>query len=845
MAKVVPHNGLSEGAQPGDGTAGSRRREDLLLALNVVAETLLTNMLEPDEPLKTSMGILGKCVDADRISVWKIREEHGRTSYVQELEWIAGVGRGKPRYARVDNIHSSVPEWEEIFAAGRSVNGPVQNCSPAGRDFLKSLGLLSALVVPISLQQDFKGFVSFGDSRKERVFSKEEKDTLHSGALLMMAALQHNAIDGKLYSSVAKLEAVLANYAGVIWSVNQDRVITTFNGLHLKTLGISPDFLVGKSLARADEKRHGNLLVHVERTFSEGRSQDWVSEIDGGMYHSRTMPIFDENGQMDGIVGSSDDITETMRLQKELEDALEQSQAASRAKSEFLANMSHEIRTPLNAIIGMTSIAQHSDDPARKNYCLGKIETASTHLLGVINDILDMSKIEANKLELSSVSFVFEKMLQNVANVINFRMEEKQLAFSVHIGRDIPDMLIGDDQRLAQIITNLLGNAVKFTPERGAIRLNAFLLKEEGNACTVQIEVKDSGIGISKEQMSRLFASFEQADNNTTRKFGGTGLGLAISKRLVEMMGGRIWVESEVGKGSTFAFTARLERGAGKQWENQLRPGVHWGNLRLLVVDDMPEMREQFADIAQPWGIVCDLAASGEEALALIREKGPYDMYFIDWKMPGMNGIELAGRIKAGYSGKNVITMISAMEWHNIETEARSAGVDKFLSKPLFPSSIVDCINSCLGLEALEISVRKTAPKLDNFEGCHVLLAEDVEINREIVLSILESSGLIIDCVENGLQAVEIFRKLPDRYDMIFMDLQMPEMDGFTATRHIRALDMPRAQSIPIIAMTANVFKEDIERCLEAGMNDHVGKPLNLADVLDRLRKYLPERLSV
>jgi signal transduction histidine kinase/CheY-like chemotaxis protein len=528
--------------------------------------------------------------------------------------------------------------------------------------------------------------------------------------------------------------------------------------------------------------------------------------------------------------------------------ALEQAERASKAKGDFLANMSHEMRTPMNAIIGMTSIAQLSSDIQKKDYCLQKIEDASSHLLGVINVILDMSKIEANKLELSFAEFVFEKVFQKAVNVIIFRVDEKKQKFSVHIDQRIPRVLTGDDQRLAQVITNLLSNAVKFTPEGGSIRLAAFFEGEEDGICTIRISVADSGIGIDAEQCSRLFSSFEQADSSTSRKFGGTGLGLAISKQLVNMMGGDIQVESEIGKGSTFVFTVKL-KGSCEDRPGLLDSGVNWKNLRLLVVDDEKDIQEYFCSITEQFGISCDTAGSGGEALELIARNGPYDMYFVDWKMPGMDGIELSRRIKSSIQGegsslqksspKSVIIMISAADWNTMEAGAKRAGVDKFIPKPLFPSVIVDCINQCLGLNKFSSPAEETAEIQDSFAGHRILLAEDVEINREIVGSLLEPTALAIDCAENGVEAVQIFSADPDKYDMIFMDVQMPEMDGYEATRRIRALGTPKALSIPILAMTANVFREDIEKCLAAGMNGHIGKPIDFEDMLAKLRKYL------
>jgi CheY-like chemotaxis protein/two-component sensor histidine kinase len=366
----------------------------------------------------------------------------------------------------------------------------------------------------------------------------------------------------------------------------------------------------------------------------------------------------------------------------------------------------------MNAIIGMTAIAKRTGDIEQKDSCLEKIEDASEHLLGIINDILDMSKIEANKLELSFVNFSFKKMIDKTVNVIGFRVEEKRQRFDVKIDERIPSFLLGDDIRLAQIITNLLSNAVKFTPSGGQVRLEAAFIKTENRRCTVQVSVSDTGIGISPEQQAKLFSSFAQAESGTSRKFGGTGLGLAISKRLIEMMGGKIWIESEAGAGASFIFTLELEAGTE------------------------------------------DAASAGE---------------------------------------------------------ADKDGA------------------------------------VDDFSAHCILLAEDVEVNREIVLALLEPTGIQVDCAENGREAFEMFRADPKKYDMILMDVQMPEMDGYEATRRIRALEAHLAAEetgavllpVPIIAMTANVFREDIEKSLAEGMNGHLGKPLNFEEVLEKLRRYL------
>jgi len=554
-------------------------------------------------------------------------------------------------------------------------------------------------------------------------------------------------------------------------------------------------------------------------------------------YRTAGETIRDQEGNAVRIAGSLADITETKNIILDSERQRIEAEAANKAKSSFLSTMSHEIRTPMNAIIGMTAIGRKAQDIKKAKDAFEKIDGASKHLLGVINDVLDISKIEADKFDLSPIPFDFEKMLQKVSDVIGFKVDERQQRFNINIGKDMPRILIGDDQRISQVITNLLSNAVKFTPEEGTITLETRLLTEYDGACKIMVSVEDSGIGITDEQKARLFRKFEQAEAGTSRKFGGTGLGLAISKRIVELMGGEIWVESEPGKGSRFSFTATLRRGSPDKIM-LLPEGVNWKNIRIFVVDDDPVVREFFTALSEVWGVACTVASSGEEAAKRLETEMGHDIYFIDWNLPGMNGGELAQRIREKTSDRLLVIITSSLDRYIIEDDARMAGVDKFLAKPLFPSMLVDMINECIGFEnAVE---REDKPDVrDDFTGHTLLLAEDVEINREIVLALLDPTGVKVECAENGARAVDMFMADPDRYGMVFMDVQMPEMDGHEATRAIRSLGFPWAKEVPIIAMTANVFRDDIEECLAAGMDDHVGKPLDFDDVLGMLRTYL------
>ncbi|MDR1759026.1 MAG: response regulator [Fibrobacter sp.] len=557
-------------------------------------------------------------------------------------------------------------------------------------------------------------------------------------------------------------------------------------------------------------------------------------------YILQLIPMINDMGNVAAFMLILLDFTALRNALAAAEEARRIAEQSTQAKSEFLSRMSHEMRTPLNAIIGMVSIADKSEDMARIKYSLNKMNEASRHLLGVINDVLDISKIESGKLELFDAEFNFEAMIQRVVNVNTFKIEEKQQNFTVRIDKNIPENFIGDDQRLTQVITNLLFNAIKFTDNSGHIRLDVFLVERNDDIYTVQVDVIDSGIGISAEQIPHLFTNFEQVDGSISRRYGGTGLGLAISKRIVELMHGRIWVTSELHKGSTFSFCVPLKKKNDPALKNILREDARKDNIRILAVDDSAEIREYFKETMLEFGIYCDTAASGDEALNLIKQNGDYDIYFVDWRMPDMDGLELTGQIKSQEQNRSVVVMISAMEWSVIAEQAGRAGVDRFLPKPVFPDDILNCVNECLDIQPRNLH-EETQEEETCFAGHRILLADDVEINREIIKALLESTELEIEFCETGREALEKFEEDPNRYELIFMDIQMPEMDGYEATRRIRSLSHFRAKEIPIIAMTANVFREDIEKCLKCGMNGHVGKPIDIKEVVNILKHYFKE----
>ena len=511
----------------------------------------------------------------------------------------------------------------------------------------------------------------------------------------------------------------------------------------------------------------------------------------------------------------------------------------SRAKSNFLANMSHEIRTPMNAIIGMTTLGKAASNVERMQYCFERIEEASQHLLGIINSILDMSRIEAGRLNLSPVEFNFERMLHRVLNVISFQAVDKNQSLMAHVDPNIPAYLFGDEQYLAQVLTNLVGNAIKFTPEMGSITIDATLKSLDGDRVELIISVADNGIGMSKEQTARIFEAFQQAEGGHNRTYGGTGLGLSISKGIVELLGGTLGVESVLGEGSTFSFTVVMQKSERPSVPLLMRDNQRAKQVRVLVADNDRIVLEYFAGIMKNLNIELSTALGGNEALELVRKHGAYDIYFVDLEMPGMGGFELAQAIRASDNHACIVVM-TAGEIRDYQAETQKVRIDRFLTKPIFPFHIVDVLNDYVDAETESPLIGGDAHDArTTFEDYCILIAEDVEINREIIKAILEPLMLTIVFAANGEEAVHVFHENPEQFQLIFMDLQMPTMDGYEATRHIRALANPWASNIPIVAMTANVYQEDVNQCLAAGMNDHVGKPLEYERVLSVLRAYL------
>jgi PAS domain S-box-containing protein len=649
-----------------------------------------------------------------------------------------------------------------------------------------------------------------------------------------------------------RYESLVNSMRSVVIKVNGDRIITFANSYATELLGFSNAELVGQNLEliippdwheqvrrRIDSLRGEEVQVNESNpNVTKSGERIWIA------WSNRIIKTGEGRGKELLCVGN--DITEEMKHKKQLEDligelerakeeALRSGQAAeeaTRAKSDFLANMSHEIRTPMNAVIGMTHLALQTELTAKQRDYLRKIDGSAKALLRIINDILDFSKIEAGALDVESVEFDLEDVLDNLASLVTVKAEEKGLEILFRTEPDVPFHLVGDPLRLGQVLLNLTGNAVKFTSE-GEVVMSARAVDVRGDRAVLEFSVRDTGIGMTPEQAGKLFRPFSQADTSTTRKFGGTGLGLSICKRLVELMGGEIRVESEPGKGSVFTFTAAFG------WTG--RPSARHASLvgdlrglRVLVVDDSETSRQILSESLMSMTFDVGVAAGGEEALAELgtaAEAGrPYDLVLMDYKMPGMDGIEAGRRIKRAVGPRKVptVVMVTAYGREELMSQARAAGLDGFLIKPVNQSVLLNTIMDVFGRGGHRPPQALTAQAthgdaIASIRGARLLVAEDNEINRQVAREILESAGFVVELANNGLEAVEKVRS--GRYDAVFMDIQMPEMDGLQATEELRRDG--RFGDLPIIAMTAHAMAGDREQSLQAGMNDHVTKPID------------------
>ncbi|TFW17355.1 response regulator, partial [Duganella callida] len=661
----------------------------------------------------------------------------------------------------------------------------------------------------------------------------------------------------------ARLQSLVEFAPNAIVVIGVDGRIETFNREGERCFGYTRDEVLGQPLELlVPERLRSQHVKHRMQFFAERLSAEPVRMGDGNPTLGRRRDGSEfpvevnlsavRTDQGTKVLAVISDITERQRLRHELETRAvelererDRAQAANRAKSDFVANMSHEIRTPMNAVLGMVYLLGNTQlSPQQRKY-LNMVRVSGQSLLGILNDVLDFSKIEASKLELSPIDFALNDVMDALATVMTMNAGDKELELAISVDSAIPNRLRGDAMRLQQILVNLAGNAIKFT-EQGEVVVSVELSARDTASALLRFEVRDTGMGMTESQLGQLFNAFSQGDQSITRRFGGTGLGLAITKRLIGLMGGQIAVNSRPGQGSTFWFSLPFEIQA-DQTDERRKPVL--GQLRLLVADDNRTSRELVARLIRAWGWQADEVDSGEAALRRYRQSvdngQPYDVVLVDWHMPGMDGLATGKNIRAaaGARPQPIVVMLNAFARDRLEEISHAPEADVVLVKPITSSNLFDALHQALvaqgdneqpGMADLGI--------IGTLADLHFLLVEDNLLNQAVARGILEHAGATLDIAGDGRQAVDILRQRPNEYDLVLMDMQMPVMDGFTATRILR---QDLQLTLPIIAMTAGVLESERERSREAGITDFIPKPIEVDEMMAVLRRHLPRSTAV
>ena len=801
--------------------------------------TILRRSEDHEVAFNKLLGLIASFYGADRSYVFEF--DLGSQRMSNTYEWCAeGIA---PEISLLQNLDLSIVDrWIVQFEAHgefyiNSTDGELDHESDEYK-ILAMQGIQSLMAAPLHLGGDIVGFLGVDNPRA------------NTNTLLVLQAVSSFVVNqlGKQREErqLMMISALTDDYDILIRSdIEQDTfAVLRSNNTYMNHC---PELYTYRSLsAFLDRLSHMNEeeyesfhsrvnLENIRRHLTQEHAlyhNFRLNEKDGTSttYQVKIVPVgvWPESHR---ILLGIHNIEETVRTEENqrrmLKEALDKAEHANRAKTSFLSNMSHEIRTPMNAILGLNNLALHDEtiSPQTREY-LEKTGDSARHLLALINDILDMSRIESGHSVLQREDFSFPSMLEQINTIVMSQCKDKGLHYECSILSPVDAYYIGDDVKIKEILINILSNAIKFTEPGGSVKLSVERITEYEEQSTLCFKIKDTGIGMDKDYLPRIFDTFSQEDSTRKNKYGSTGLGMAITKSIVEMMNGTISVESEKGVGTEFTVVIPLRNSlyTGSASGDTIDPGA----LHVLIVDDEEIVAEHGRLVLDEAGIRADVCHSGMEALKMLEVQSlkqvPYSLVLMDWRMPEMDGVETARQIRKHYSNEKLVIIMTAYTWDTIREEALAAGIDGFLSKPIFASNVMEEFKHIVRRNRIDMFTEKQRTPL---EGRHILVAEDIEMNAEILMDILEMEDMTADHAENGKTALEMFNgNAAGTYDAILMDVRMPEMDGLEAAAAIRALDRPDAKKIPIIALTANAFDEDVQRSLRVGMNAHLSKPV-------------------
>ena len=799
------------------------QQNKLLEAVNRVSATLLVpDSTKFEVSLMQSMGMMAKAINADRVRIWKNYSKNDQLRCTLLHEWVDNsASHIKATPVKDMAYNETIPNFMEMLALGQCINAAASGMPPEAQAQLTKEGILSLFTVPVFVYDTFWGFVGFDDSNEERILTDNEVLILRSASRMIANALIRNEMNNDIRTAARQLQTVVANYPGIIWSIKRDGIVTLFNGTYMDRLGFTDKNIIGEKFYKIQQyPLDDKAKSYIYKSFSEG-AQEWISETEDEVLRLRTRPIFHKSEVTD-VVGIIDDITQTFRLQRELEIAAEKAQEASSAKSNFLAKMSHEIRTPMNAIIGMAELALREKETGILRRHVHTIKQAGINLLSIVNDILDFSKIESGKFEISKDYYLFSSLINNVISIIRMKTVDSRLRFVVNIDSNIPNELYGDELRIRQVLINVLNNAIKYT-EKGFVSLtiNGNLIDEE--TVDLRIDVQDSGKGIKKENIDHLFEDFVQFDPVANKGIEGTGLGLAIVWNVLKAMDGNIKVDSEYGEGSTFTVKLPQKFRSPEKLATVKKPE----EKGVVLFEHRDVYADSIISSINNLGVKCTLTSSEDDFCKKMAEDTVSHIFIASTLYTKYKDVI------AQYDKVAKIVLLAGFG------EASPKQGQSILAMPVYSIPIANVLNGVSEThfyqEDTDTLIRFTAP------DAKILIVDDIGTNLRVAEGLMLPYKMHIDLCKSGMEAIEAVRA--KQYDLVFMDHRMPEMDGVETVAHIREMGKENRyfNDLPIIALTANAVAGMQDMFLQNGFNGFLGKPIDTSKLNAALEQWIPK----